>query len=120
MAESRSQRLGPQVHASGVYLEVLCFHLQQAAEQSIEAILIHHRVAFPYVHDLARLLTVLAEVGEPIPESLREAEVLAGFAVIVRYPGIAGSITLEQYSQAVHIATATVRWAEGRLQQSEL
>jgi HEPN domain-containing protein len=56
------------------YLEDLCFEAQQAAEKAIKALLIRHGVAFPYVHDLARLLTVLEEAGEVVPATIREAE----------------------------------------------
>ena len=47
----------------GVYLEDLCFDAQQAAEKAIKALLIKVDVDFPYVHDLARLLTLLEKSG---------------------------------------------------------
>ena len=47
------------------YLEDLCFEAQQAAEKAIKALLIRSEVDFPYVHDLARLLSVLEEAGSP-------------------------------------------------------
>jgi len=53
------------------YLEDLCFDAQQAAEKAIKAVLLKKGVAFPYVHDLARLLTLLEEAGEEIPEAVR-------------------------------------------------
>lgn len=49
------------------YLEDLCFDAQQAAEKAIKALLIKKGIAFPYVHDLARLLTLLEKAGEEIP-----------------------------------------------------
>ena len=48
----------------GVYLEDLCFNAQQAAEKAIKALLIHHGVPFPYIHDLTKLLDLLQEAGE--------------------------------------------------------
>ncbi len=41
-----------------VYLEDLCFQAQQAAEKAIKAVFIARKTPFPYVHDLARLLTL--------------------------------------------------------------
>lgn len=55
------------------YLEDLCFDAQQAAEKAIKALLIKRGVAFPYVHDLAHLLTLLEEAGEAVPISMRQA-----------------------------------------------
>jgi HEPN domain-containing protein len=47
----------------GVYLEDLCFHAQQAAEKAIKALLIRHRIQFPYIHDLAKLLSLLEKAA---------------------------------------------------------
>ena len=41
------------------YLEDLCFEAQQAAEKAIKSRLIRLGIDFPYVHDLARLLSLL-------------------------------------------------------------
>ena len=41
-----------------VYLEDLCFEAQQAAEKAVKALLIKRGIDFPYVHDLARLLSL--------------------------------------------------------------
>ena len=96
----------------GAYLEDLCFNAQQAAEKAIKAILIRHDVEFPYVHDLAQLLTLVEEAGQQIPERIREAERLTRFAVFDRYPGIAPEITQDEYHDALSTAEAVVRWAE--------
>jgi HEPN domain-containing protein len=96
----------------GVYLEDLCFDAQQAAEKAIKALLIKLNVDFPYVHDLARLLTLLAESGQKIPASIRQAEELSRFAVFTRYPGIGPQIKQKEYKEAVKKAGQVVRWAE--------
>ena len=101
------------------YLEDLCFEAQQAAEKAIKGLLIKRRVAFPYVHDLARLLTVLEEAGEIIPAIIRDAEALTRYAVITRYPGLAEPVTEAQYAEAVTTAEAVVRWASDRLGEIE-
>src|SRR5437870_10424180 len=51
----------------GVYLEDLCFDAQQTAEKAIKALLIKLEVNFPYVHDLADLLTSVEKVGQEVP-----------------------------------------------------
>src|SRR5712691_3493846 len=94
------------------YLEDLCFDAQQAAEKAIKAVLMKKGIAFPYVHDLARLLTLMEETGEEIPESVRQAEDLTRYAVVTRYPGLTEPVTEAHYEEAVASAEAVVRWAE--------
>ena len=98
-----------------VYLEDLCFEAQQAAEKAIKSVLIMRNVQYPYVHDLSRLLSLLEEPGELIPEAVRIAAELTPYAVIGRYPGITRPVTLEEYRRAIKIAEAVVEWAEQRL-----
>jgi HEPN domain-containing protein len=79
------------VHDAGmaeVYLEDLCFDAQQSAEKAIKAVLILRGRAFPYTHDLIRLLTILEEAGERIPACVQHAGLLTRFSVQVRYPGV--------------------------------
>lgn len=97
------------------YLEDLCFEAQQAAEKAIKAVMIRRNIEFPYVHDLARLLSLLEEEGEEIPEVVRKAEELTRYALVTRYPGIARSISEQEYAEAVAIAEAVVRWTEERV-----
>jgi HEPN domain-containing protein len=96
----------------GVYLEDLCFEAQQAAEKAIKAVMLRRNIDFPYVHDLARLLSMLEEQGEEIPEVIRKAEELTRYALVTRYPGIARPVSEQEYAEAVAIAEAVVRWAE--------
>jgi HEPN domain-containing protein len=96
----------------GVYLEDLCFDAQQASEKAIKAVLIKLNVDFPYVHDLAELLTSLEKSGQKIPVSVKQAEELTRYAVFTRYPGIGPEIKQKEYKAAVRIAGQVVRWAE--------
>ena len=77
--------------------------------------LIRRGVSFPYVHDIAHLLTLLEQAGEQIPSQIRDAEQLTRFAVVTRYPGLAEPVTDTQYHEAVASAEAVVRWAEASL-----
>lgn len=95
-----------------VYLEDLCFDAQQAAEKAIKALLIKKGIAFPYVHDIAHLLTLLEQTELQIPEPVRRAEDLTRYAVVTRYPGIAEPVGESHYRDALVSAEAVVRWAE--------
>ncbi len=100
---------------NGIYLEDLYFDAQQAAEKAIKAVLIARDVAFPYVHDLTRLLSLVEESGEPVPSTVAAAARLTRYAIETRYPGAADAVTAEDYERAVATAEAVMRWAEERV-----
>jgi HEPN domain-containing protein len=101
---ARSNLARAQAKITGVYLEDLCFDAQQAAEKAIKALLIKRGVTFPYVHDLARLVTLLEQAGQEIPEFVQRVEALTRYAVVTRYPGLAEPVTEAHYQEAVAVA----------------
>jgi HEPN domain-containing protein len=109
---ARSNLVQAKAKRKGVYLEDLCFHAQQATEKAIKALLIKLDVDFPYVHDLAELLTLVEKAGQEVPASIRQAEPLSKFAVFTRYPGIGPSIKEKEYRETVEIAARVINWAE--------
>jgi len=116
---ARSNLVLARTEKQGIYLEDLCFNTQQAAEKAIKALLIRYGVEFPYVHDIAELLTLLEEAGQQIPEPVRQVERLTRFAVFTRYPGIASPIKHEEYEEALTLSEEVVRWAEEQLRGQE-
>jgi HEPN domain-containing protein len=110
---ARSNLAKAKVRRKGVYLEDLCFDAQQAAEKAIKAVLIKQDVKFPYIHDLAELLTLAEETGINIPKSMQMAGELSKFAVFTRYPFESSPIVEKEYKEAVKIAEAVLRWTEG-------
>ena len=96
------------------YLEDLCFEAQQAAEKAVKALMIKRGIDFPYVHDLARLLSLLKEAGEAIPDAVGQARKLTRFATVTRYP-MNQTVTEQHYLEALAIAEAVIRWAEERI-----
>lgn len=99
------------------YLEDLCFEAQQASEKAIKAVMISHDISFPYVHDLGLLLSILKEKGVSVTDTVRRAARLTPYAAENRYPGTAGPVAGREYSEAVEIAEAVVRWAEETLRR---
>jgi len=112
-ARSNLARAGAQI--PGVYLEDLCFDAQQAAEKAIKAVLIRRKAAFPYVHDLAELVSLVEASGEAVPQSVRQAGRLTRFAIAHRYPGVIEPATPQEHREALAIADGVVRWAEERI-----
>ena len=96
-----------------VYLEDLCFEAQQAAEKAIKSVMIKRGVEFPYVHDLARLLSLLEAGGVRVPEAVMQAEELTQYAMSTRYPSVEQPVSEADYCKAVRIAEAVVVWAGG-------
>jgi len=109
---ARSNLLQAQDAKPGVYLEDLCFQAEQATEKAIKAVLLHHKIRFPYIHDLSELVNLLRKSGEPIPPLLEQAVELTDFAVEARYPSTAEDVTEEEYQEALEQAIQVVHWAE--------
>lgn len=95
-----------------IYLEDLCFDAQQAAEKAIKAVLLHLGVGFPYVHDLALLLTRAEQAGQAVPPPVRAAAALTDYAVETRYPGAFEPVTQEEFEEALRLAAAVLNWAQ--------
>jgi HEPN domain-containing protein len=115
LSRARSDLILAKAAGVGIYLEDLCFHAQQAAEKAVKALLIRQRVDFPYVHDLAELLTLLERTELSLPESIRQSAKLTRFAVFTRYPGIASPISEEEYQEAVNLAEEVYRWVQEQI-----
>jgi len=88
-----------------------CTAAQQTAEKAIKAVCIAHRLSFPFVHDLDRLLRLLQEAGVEIPHSVFLARRLTPYASVVRYPGDYLPVTEQECAEAVSIARDVLRWA---------
>ena len=98
-----------------MYLEDLCFDAQQAAEKAIKALLVRKGVAFPYVHDIAYLLTLAEQTAVQIPDPVRRAEDLTRYAVVTQYPGLVEPVSESHYRDALASVEAVVRWAEEKV-----
>jgi HEPN domain-containing protein len=96
----------------GIYLEDLCYDAQQAAEKALKAVLIYLDKPFPYVHDLAVLITRLEEGGLNIPDGVKLAAGLTDYAVEARYPGAFEPVAQDEYKEAVELAEEVLRWAK--------
>ena len=104
--------LAQQWQVPDVLLAALCFHAQQTVEKSLKAVLVQRGVAFPYTHDLARLITLVRNVELPWPEALDAAAALTVYAAGSRYPGPGGEIPEAEYRQATALAQRVLDWAE--------
>ncbi|WP_420454888.1 HEPN domain-containing protein [Rubrivirga sp.] len=96
---------------SGVLLEHLCFHAQQAAEKAIKMVLIAHDVVPPKTHNIASLFGLVSESVGTLPEGLLAASSLTAYAVLTRYPADFGELDEDEWTASVERARAVVVWA---------
>jgi HEPN domain-containing protein len=101
-----------------VFLEMLCFHAQQAVEKSIKAVLLANEIHFPYTHDVAKLISLVKEAGIPWPEGLDQAADLTEYASETRYPGSVEPVSEEDYRQAVAIAEQILTWSASIIEEA--
>ncbi len=105
LALARTPPRGP------ILLETLCYHLQQAAEKSIKAVLVLLKIPWPRTHNLGALLELLPE-DCAVPDMVAEATILTDYAVLARYPGRYEPVSRSEYEHAADLAQAVMAWAE--------
>ncbi len=85
------------------------FHLQQATEKSLKAVLSARGIEFRRTHDLLWLVDLLAEKGLPAPPHAEWLDELNPYAVEARY----GTIEPDGLSRVIALQSVTevVQWA---------
>jgi HEPN domain-containing protein len=104
--------LAKKEHGTEVYFEDLCFNAQQAAEKAIKAVFVYHQIPYPYIHDLAALITILIKNGIIVPDTIKESAKLTRFAIATRYPQFLGPVSELEYQRAMVIAEEVIHWSE--------
>ncbi len=100
--------------SAGKALDTACFHCQQSAEKALKAYLISHGVAFPFVHDLDKLLAPCLARDAGFSALAAIAATLTPYAVILRYDQEFWP-TAEEVTRAVEAARTVVRFAAARM-----
>ena len=103
----------------GATLEGHCFHAQQAVEKALKAVMIDCDIIFPYTHDIAELLEILAENDIFLDVDPGIANRLTEYATVTRYPRLLDPITIDEYLVAIDIAQKVVEWADRQIQKRE-
>jgi len=99
---------------AGKALDTVCFHSQQAAEKFIKACLIAHGIAFPFIHNLEKLIELGAKHDPDFISIKSLGQELTPYAVELRYddefwPAAATA------SQALDAALTIKQFVMGRL-----
>lgn len=80
------------------------FHCQQAAEKFLKGLLAHLGEDPPRTHDLVALLDLLVPIRSRLESLYEPAEVLAPYAVQIRYPFVSDPPTEEEAEAALRAA----------------
>jgi HEPN domain-containing protein len=94
--------------------EIVGFHVQQAAEKCMKAVLCARGIAYRRTHDLQELHDLLEDAGITLPGAVRELVDWSPFAVAYRYDDWPTSDPVDRAraDQLVHNAIA---WTENEL-----
>jgi len=95
-------------HDPPVY-ETASFHCHQAVEKILKAFLVLKAVRFEKVHSLSYLLDLCETEDSGFASLRKRLEVLAPFAVEVRYPGGVLEVSREEAQEA--LAAAEGAWS---------
>jgi HEPN domain-containing protein len=86
---------------------IAAYHLQQALENWMKAMLLQRDLQPPHIHDVKILVYMLKSLGAQIPEWLYlNSEAITGYAVKVRYRG---DLTIE-YDKILGLLNAAQLW----------
>ncbi len=95
---------------------VVGFHIQQAVEKRLKALLTFHAIPYRRTHDLLELMDLLITHGHPVIGALEALQELTPFAVEYRYE------SLDQYEEAPLDRAGALRllgeleaWIQGHL-----
>lgn len=73
------------MHDKDIRKQLLLFHLQQAVEKFLKALLSFKNIKFPKVHDIEDLIELCSEKGILLPEYVEDFVNLTPYAVEFRY-----------------------------------
>jgi HEPN domain-containing protein len=85
LRKSKSDRIAMEASLAAQALDAACFHAQQMAEKCLKAFLAHRGVAFPYTHNLTKLIEMGAAIDASFRSLLPTVAPLTPYAVELRY-----------------------------------
>jgi HEPN domain-containing protein len=95
---------------------MLCFHLQQAVEKSIKAILVSKNIAFPKTHNIRTLLDLLPKEIY-LPKNLQKTAKLTDYSVSARYPGGFEPVKEKEYLKAFSLTEKFYTWVQKKIEE---
>jgi HEPN domain-containing protein len=94
--------------------EIIGFHVQQAGEKCMKAVLCAQGVSYRRTHDLQELHDLLHDAGIALPDAVRELVAWSPFAVAYRYDDWPTTDPVDR-DRAHDLVRAAVAWVEREL-----
>lgn len=88
---------------------VIGFHLQQAVEKSLKAVLAARMAEIPRTHDLGYLVELLENLGTEVPKPVALSDWLTPWGVLFRYDDNPDDLDRDK---ALEAATTTISFAD--------
>lgn len=85
LRKAKSDRIAMEASLAAQAFDAACFHAQQMTEKCLKAFLAHRSVAFPYTHNLTKLMEIAAGIDETFRSLLPTVAPLTPYAVELRY-----------------------------------
>lgn len=95
--------------------DTACFHAQQAVEKALKALLTFHRVSFPKIHELVRLLDMAIAYLPELGNFRTHFAEISNYSVEVRYPDDWFEPSRDEAFQALSTAEEAVNRITGCL-----
>ena len=111
-----SYELSKATISKNIYLEDLCYQIQQSVEKAFKGLLIYYGVEPEFTHNIGVLLFELEKHTE-ISENIKDAMDLTNYAVQTRYPGAYEDVTKDEYERALKIAKECLDWTENKIKE---
>lgn len=105
------------IDSNKIDIELIMFHLQQSSEKFIKSILSFHKIEYPKIHDIDRLIVLLkSNKIEPLPDYINHFIDLSDFAVEGRYAIIQDDI--DDVGSYVELLTRFMGFVKGKIKSS--
>lgn len=88
---------------SNVPYRIIAFHSQQSAEKYIKALLVFHKIDFPYTHNIEKLLELTPKEYNLVSKLLTAGD-LTDYAVAKRYPDFYQKLTKKTALETIVLA----------------
>lgn len=99
----------------GITDDIIGFHVQQAIEKRLKAVLASRGIEYPFTHDLRRLCALIEEAGITLPAPAMDLNAYTPFAAITRYEYPLDLPVLERPA-ALALLERTRSWAAAQVQ----
>ncbi len=108
-----AERLAEKPPAS---LWIIGFHVQQSVEKAIKGVLVYHSIHYPFTHDIATLIGLVARSELPLPPEAQHLRNLTPFGTQFRYEDEELELPTSMDSERLlKWGSATIAWANNSI-----